>query len=253
MLQVQHPRGPLPQFDSWPVACLYLNTVGIKTVDADGVLGPVLEATKTDPDEVWHSILTFLFWDQLRRIHDYTARLDDDPGHRFALISWRFLQATHRIDLASRGTKFGKKLFNDTFHDVREHYAAERDHPEHQAPEDEDDTCDYFDRQPGYDLTQARVEFQLDRERAIAGLRGLVRRGLINRPDYQILLGCHLYGRSIAEMAAHLGVPYEAAKKRRLRAVEKLQKTWPELSPDHADSPLYPIERCARKEEGRDE
>ncbi|MBI3184684.1 MAG: sigma-70 family RNA polymerase sigma factor [Myxococcales bacterium] len=48
--------------------------------------------------------------------------------------------------------------------------------------------------------------------------------GLIDKDDRALILGVHLYGRTLREVAAELGISRETAKKRHQRAKEKLRE-----------------------------
>ena len=61
-------------------------------------------------------------------------------------------------------------------------------------------------------------------ESAVHALDRYVAGGVINEDERLILIGVHLYARSLGDLAGELGISREAAKKRHLRAVERLRK-----------------------------
>lgn len=222
-----------------------LEQIGFKPEKSDPLIRAIIQGYQDDGEVAWNGVAVHLFWRPLCRIH--RGLLGRDESHiLFAEIHWRFLAALSRFDLSRRTNHLGKKLLNDTWSDTRRSYR--NFHGQHvQFLEDEIDedpclrtTSHYWDRR--------EIESAIDRHWAIERLRLLVRDGSLTRTDFQILLGCHLYSRSISEMADNLCISYGVAKKRRQRAEKKLQKNAPHLSPNDPDSPLYPIERSTRKE-----
>jgi hypothetical protein len=203
--------------------------------------------------------MLFLFWPHLDRIAQRLLRLDEDPSQIDSQVCWAFLEVLHRLDPDQRRTRLGQKILNDVLHDVRLHYARERARAKQRVPlfadrQDKDDTDDRAGvPAPGAeDVEFAAVEFRHDRDWACARLKGLARKGRISRADALILMGCHLYGRSIEEMAARLGLTYQTAKRSRLRAVAYLNKWEKNLSPDLPETPLKPLGRAHRKERSND-
>ena len=224
----------------------WVNSTGFRSADTDVVLRWLIRYSRDQPGSHPQELLLLLAWNSLVELHGILRRLERNAGSSWPTLYWSFLKAMGRIDLGRRSTHIGQKLLNDSQHDTRLWYRHEREkHPGVIIGEDEDDPTE---RIPSPYVEQASAGHRIERQWAIKRLRSLVRSGTLTRPDFQILLGCHLYGRSIDEMAAHLGIPYGVAKKRRQRAVKKLQKSAPHLSPNDPDSPLYPVERISRKE-----
>jgi len=207
-----------------------------------------LRNVRDRPQAQHQDALLFLAWDSLIKLSRHLRRLDTSSDEMWSNLLWSFSLATSKIDLNRRDELIGRKLLNDTQHNTRAWYERQRD-PQYFNPQDQNDLGEYPEcRIPSAYAAQATAEFYIDRNWAINRLRRLVTEGFLERPDFQILLGCHIYGRSIEEIAVHLGIPYGVAKKRRQRAVKKLQKNAPSLSPNDPDSPLYQVERTTRRE-----
>lgn len=245
---------PLDGFSSWADAKSWLDGLGAWREETDVLLRPLLSTCRERPDQSWHDILLFLFWRPLMRIYGRTRLLDQQSDQRFSLVYWSFARAVQRLDLEQRPARLGAKVLQDVWHDVREHYEHEHRRARlHDAPLDgsEDDEGGLDD--PGsargaLDPAFFAIEHRHDRSWAIARLKALVRAGHFSRPDLLIVIGCHLYGRTLEEMAARQGVSYEAVKKRRQRAVDFLKEHAPDLSPDLPDTPLMSLRRSPRKE-----
>lgn len=268
-LQQLHPTNPLRTFATWEDARCWLESVGHREPETDAVVRPVLEAAKAAPDELWHEIALFLFWRPLvicrrgmKRYDKEKATLADLPDARLdSEILWAFITILHRIDLVARSDRLGMKILNDVQHDVRKAYKPEGHPPivsdddnaatglhdrENRKPgrkrvvqflyllidgEEEEDEEGRGVRAPGIEDEEfVAVERRHDGEWARAHLKALVRRGEISGPDYLILIGCILYRRPIEEMAARLGMSYDAARKRQQRVLKYLRENAKKMS-----------------------
>lgn len=228
--------------------------VALTSEAADRVLRPMLASFGRGRDPYWCDLIFYIFWPDLRQLAGRLRRLDRDQSRLDSRVCWAFLQALHRIDIEQRTSRLGLKLLNDTQHDVRRAYAsdARRERRECLIVEEDDDQDVAGVAPPGqWDAQYAAIEMHHDRSWAVAQLRARVRAGQLARADFLILVGCHLYGRGLEEMAARLGLNYEAAKKRRQRAINHLNKFSPGLSPDCPESPLMSLSRTSRKERPR--
>lgn len=277
------PPGVADSLAGWPSVRAFLAAAGAKTEAADPVLKCFVAAFQQCGDRPWTAIALYIFWDQLAAVCRGLYWLDE-PAALFSQANWSLLQALRQIDQAKRPVRLGQKIINDTWHDVRLSYQddcdADPSTPQERKAQDaaalairqhlgyvptrppeipratkwnrrsspDSDEPDPIEEIPNLNAEHAAVCAAIDRSWAISRLRALARAGRISRADFQILLGCYVYGRPLEKMARHLGVEYQAAKKRRQRAVKKLEKSSPDLSPSSPDSPLCPIGRSARRE-----
>jgi len=259
-LKNAQPGHPLAASHSWDEVRAWLEDGGVWREEADRALLPLLHAYKTRPDQAWHDILLYLFWRQLVRFHRLFWQIEPDEGCRFSLVYWTFLRVLERLEPERRRCRLGAKILQDLRHDLRQHYAKEsrqsRSHLPLAAELDDIEQESFGAVDPGgaEDPAFLEIEFRHDRSWAIARLKELVRRGQLSRPGFLILVGSHLYGHTIEEMAERLGLQYPAAKQRRLRALKSLQESAPDLFPDLVHDPLMSLKRAPRKEKrhGRD-
>lgn len=70
--------------------------------------------------------------------------------------------------------------------------------------------------------------------RAESALEPYLTAGNVSDEDRFLILGVHLYEKSLGELAAELGISRDAAKKRHLRAMERLKKTKPTSDTDES-------------------
>jgi hypothetical protein len=271
-IQSLHVDSPLQAHGTWDDARRWLEKEGHRQHEADAVLRPVLEAAQAAPDELWHDILLFLFWQPLvmcrrglKRYDEGKATIADLPDIRLdSEILWAFITVLHRIDLAARGDRFGLKILNDVQHDVRKAYKP-KGHPPI-VSDDENAAAGLHDREnrkavrkrvvqflyllidgeeeedeegrgvhvPGIEDEEfVAVERRHDVVWARAHLKALVRRGEISESDNLILIGCLIYGYSPKEMAARLGVSYDVARKRKQRVLKYLRENAQKDVPHH--------------------
>lgn len=250
-LREESPDTPLATFASWADARRWLAQTGIKREASDVVLKLVLLAFRRFLDEDWHNILLYLFWDDLARICRGLRRPPGGPDALDSEVCWAFLHALHRLDLERRRTFLGRKIINDTTYHVRLACAAERRRQIRPAPlaeSDADGEPEAATERGAEDPAFFAFEFHHDRDWACARLKELARRGRISEADALILIGCHLYGRSLEEMSVRLGLTYEMTKRRRQRAATYLRRNAKYLSPDLPDTPLRPLGRRHRRE-----
>lgn len=241
----QLPSDANSHLSGWPDLRQSLDRLGFKAQRSDPLIRQIIRGYQGDGDGTWTSVAVYLFWRPLRQIY-FGLRGLDEPHILFAEIHWRFLAALSRIDLSRREREFGKKLLNDTRADTRRSY---RTFYGHHVQFEEDEYDELPEQRIGsHYWTAEDIESSVGRSWAIERLRSLARDGSLSRPDYQILLGCYIYGRSLDQMAEHLGITYGAAKKRRQRATKKLRENASDLSPNPPARSLYPLERSTRKE-----
>lgn len=252
-LQHEFPAAPFGEFTSWNEVRHWVEARDIGGVEADRALRPVLHMAQQAMDETWHDTLLVLFWRRLAQISAWLSAVEVDRSERDSQIVWAFLKVLQRVNLQLRPAHIGRKITNDTAHDVRLHFAQPRGELKTIDPiltEEERALGWVGAKEPGVeDPGFASVEMERDRELATAQLMALAARGRIARADALILIGCHLYGHSLQEMAAELGLPYETVKRRRQRAAQYLRVHAKYLSPELPESPLRPLRHAARKEE----
>lgn len=251
-LQIEFPLSPFPALATWDQVRRQIERVTIWNKESDALLRPILIVARREPDACWPQILLFLCWRGLASIARRLRYLDKDPNALDAQVYWMFLRIVCRLDPARREARLGQKIINDVRHEVRERYDRE-DAPIDQASELVDEQPDDDGEEPG----SAEIRGDEDRAFAVAEachdvswgrarLKALVRRGRLSGPDYLILIGCHLYSRSLGEMATRLGLSYEAAKKRQQRTAKILRENARFLSPAPPRTPLKGIGRAAR-------
>lgn len=253
-LQIEFPQSPFPALATWDQVRRQIERIAIWSQESDALLLPILIVARREPDARWPQILLFLCWRGLASIARRLRRLDEDPNALDAQVYWAFLRIVCRLDPTQREARLGQKIINDVRCEVRGHYAQE-DALINRAVELVDERPDDDGEGTGSgsaelrgdeDLAFIAVETRHDASWGRAYLRELVRRGRLSRPDYLILIGCHLYGQSLGKMAARLGLSYEAAKKRQQRTAKILRQNARFLSPTPPQAPLKGIGRAVR-------
>lgn len=215
-----------------------LESVRFAAALSDPILRPVIRKFQAPDSELWWTVLLYLFWRPVRFMHRKLLYLDrDEPMIVFSQLHWSFLAACSRIDLDARGERFSQKILNDTRHDTKLWFRAEE--LERRSFDDMfDDEGGLVLDLPTLCLAQATADHEIDRYWTTARLRQLLLDGVLTAQDYQVLLGCHLHGYSLEEMAARLGVPYGVVKKRRQRAEKKVEEFAPQMSPSNRIAPF---------------
>lgn len=258
-LRREFPESPLAACATWDEVRDRVEEADIWSDKSDEILCPLLTAYRRAPGENPRNALLFVFWPYLERLARRLRSLDGDPDRVDSQVCWSFLQALHGLAPDQRRIRLGQKLLNDTQHHVRLHFARERARaagcrPLRAEGENEDDS----DERGGVicpgaeDGAFAAFENLQNRDWACARLKDLARRGRISRTNCLILIGCHLYGHSLEEMAGRLGLSYQTAKRGRLRAVTYLRRFPKYLSPYRRQPDLRDIGPAHRKERTND-
>lgn len=218
----------------WSNVRAILRALGVKTEAADPVLRPLIQMLQAADGGESAGIALYIFWFPISATCRRFWRLDD-PDRLFSQATWDLLRAIHQIDLNCRMSRIGMKIVNDVTHGVRAWYRREQKRfPALIVEDDEPDPYEELHSHYGEHLIAEQL---IDRAWTVARLRALAEAGAISRADFQILLGCYVYGRPLEEMARHLGVEYQAAKKRRQRAVKKLEEFFPRPVPKQPGQP----------------
>lgn len=224
-----------------------VNRLTLKSELTDVILRPLLRKREAGAGRS-ADILLLLCWRSLLAIHYLVKSYECDQLDRWSDLTWHFMEVLHRFNLSARPDHIGRKIFNDTKTNLVEQYESERQRHQGvggaaESDEDDGDPERELARAPGASIEFATADLRIQRTWIRARLHRLVEEGHLTRPQYFALLGRHLHGDSMFDLGTRLGIQEEAAKKHYQRAVENLKNFAPTLSPNAADTPLYPVGR----------
>ncbi len=176
----------------------------------------------------WATILTACCFRWLVATAVSRARWDQDPDEVWQETQVCFLALCRRLCIQGRTHRLRAKIRGDLRHTLTERFqprwrAAARERagdPAAMVPEAAAGTAP-----PSHEDVDADERL----EHAIATLRRQHRAGRITATDVLILVGTHLYGRSLAAQAGILGMTPNAVGRRRLRAhtaLRNLTRGW---------------------------
>lgn len=209
----------LRSFRHWPEVVAFMRRGTSRDPAKDAVLLPILEAHAIDRDPRWRTILLLVFWPGLESIWCRRRHWDEDPEARWANVTWVFLRAVCRLDPSRRSTRLVQRLINDVFHGLYDEYRQAWNHSLRQVATDPElltemhRACDEWDA--GADLRDEQAA-------RIKHLEAHRDAGRLGEADFLLLVGLHVYGRSLGECAVEAGLSYEAAKKRHQRAMRAI-------------------------------
>jgi hypothetical protein len=200
---------------TWVAVADFLHADSGESSGKDEILRSILTAHAAIGDPRWRTVLLFLFWPTLLRIHHHKQRWDADVEELWQNLLQVFLEVIGRLDVRQRPDRLIRKIRNDTLHRLHDAYRrlwrrSGRERPTRLAELRELAGAEE-------DPQLARLERQEDRCAGMQRLRDHVRCGHIREEDFLLLVGTRLYGRSIAEYARLAGISYPAARKRRAR------------------------------------
>jgi hypothetical protein len=187
----------------------------------DEVLRPILAERQAANDECWNSILLAIFFPGLEAIWRKKGHWAKGTENLWPLVTWSFLEAVGKVDVRHRPSRLVQKLINDTYHYLHDSCSAEWDRGEHEIAVDPFK----FEELAGVadDPMLNATDEAASEAAAIGRLRRHLDAGRLCEPDFFLLCGTCIYGRSLAECARELELTPEAAKKRRQRALAAIR------------------------------
>jgi len=223
-------------FSYWFEVLNYLKPGALRKPAADNIIRITIGRAQLNSDRRYQDILTAIFWPLLEIIYNYfirhfvtTTEMKDDL---WQYIHWSFLKVLTRIDLHKREGPIASKIYNDVYHDAYLHLKSANEESASEIDIDiiELKTSDIIDLPPkNKEIELADCRCDLEQFRST---------GLISDIEYHLLCGEIIYEEPLVETATRLEIGYEFAKKRRQRAVKKIQKSLKKLSPYSGKCPL---------------
>lgn len=207
-------------FSSWRDVLAFMRGGTSDDPRKDEILVPIFEAHRSDQDPRWRAILLAIFWPGLDSIHRKKGGWDNDGDELWQNVLWVFLRVVCKVDPVKRPRRLVQKVINDTLHDLYEEYSERWDHPE--TPTDPDDLSLLAGGHD--DIDYERIDLRLAQEAEMERLRLLLTSGLIEEDGFLLIVGTRVYGKSMADYAREMGLDYELARKRRLRAESVLRR-----------------------------
>jgi hypothetical protein len=212
----------LRQFGTWADVIAFMRGGTSRDPRKDEILRPVFEAHGDDEDPRWRAVLLAIFWPGLESIHYQKRGWDADAEERWQNIVWTFLQVLCRIDVKRRADRLVQKVFNDTVHHLHDEYRRVWDRGGRELTANPDEIEALAGGTEGIDT--AGIELREAQELAINRLREHLTAGRIAEPDFLLLVGTRVYGKSVADYAREAGLDYQVAKKRRQRAEAAIRR-----------------------------
>jgi hypothetical protein len=212
----------LRQFRTWVDVIAFMRSGTSADPRKDEVLRPILAAHGEDQDPRWRVVLLVVFWPALRSIHRQKRRWDADPDERWQNITWTFLQVLCRIDVKRRPDRLVQKVFNDTVHHLYDEYRRTWSRTNREFTAEPEELEELVGGVAGIDF--AGIELREAQEIEIERLREHLVAGRISEPDFLLLVGTRIYGKSVADYAREAGLAYQVAKKRRQRAEAAIRR-----------------------------
>jgi len=212
----------LRRFRTWVDVIAFMRTGSSRDPRKDEILRPIFEAHAEDDDPRWRVVLLAIFWPGLESIHYQKRNWDQDPDERWQNIVWTFLQVLCRVDVKRRPDRLVQKVFNDTVHHLHDEYRRVWDRAKREFAAEPDEIDALIGGVDGIDT--ADIELREAQEIEINRLREHLEQGRITEPDFLLLVGTRVYGKSVADYAREAGLNYQVAKKRRQRAEAAIRR-----------------------------
>lgn len=220
--QLHQACPPLCRFRTWTDVLMLMHDGSTGVQDKEEILRAILTAHAQNQDSRWRTVLLAMFWPGLDSLHGQKLAWDEDPEELWQNIVWTFLQVVCRIDLAKRPDRLIQKLINDTIHRLHDEYRRIWRRAKFETLVDTEDLDEIPTESGGIDFD---LLDQRDRqEREIERLRKHMEEGRISEADFLLLVGTRVYGKLVREYAREVGLSFQTAKKRRLRAEARIRR-----------------------------
>ena len=232
-------------FSSWVDVLIFMRAGTSRDSLKDKVLRPILTAHAQDNDYHWRTVLLVVFWPGLKSLCIRSRSWDWSSDELWANAVWAFFEGVCGLNLTKRSERLVQKLINDTASNLKSQYRSEQERAAFEIPTDPE-LLEYL-AGGQEDFSLMAVDFLDEQDAQVRRFRQHLQAGLISNIDFDLLVGTFVYGRCLRECAEEAGLSYQAAKKRRQRAVfvishiEKFQEKSKSLSPPRPLSPLCTI------------
>jgi hypothetical protein len=151
------------------------------------------------------------------------------------------MEVVWRLDVRQRPSRYVQKIYNDIIYYLGERYRREWRREKLEIPTDPHSLKHLAGTSRGLEFAEA--ERRIDMEFSIRRLRKILKAGVISKPDFDLLLGTRIYGRSIAAYARENGLRYGKTRKRRQRAEARicrfLERSADSVSPSESWPPPF--------------
>ena len=210
------------RLSSWNDVLAFMRQGSANDAEKDCLLRLTLSAYQQDRDQKWGTVLLVIFWPGLKGIQFRKRNWDPDPQEFWQTICLCFLEALWKVRLDRRSSRLVRKVLNDTFHSLYEEYSRVWEATKPEILMDLDGLEEIMGAEDGLEMIEA--ELRIDQAVKAKGLGSQIREAGLKQVDFDLLAGTRIYGKPLSDCAAETGLSYEAAKKRRQRAEDRLRR-----------------------------
>jgi hypothetical protein len=208
------------RFPDWGGFVDFMRGGGATEEQREAALRILLGSHREDGDSRWRTVLLAVCWPSLQAIRRNRLRWDPEPSNLWDNVVWSFLQAICEEDLLAHPAGLLRRIPDRTAGLLQQEYrkiwlrAGRERQPE----------LGQLEGIVAEPIGEDPIESRDPRREVLGRLERCVERGVIGREDLRLIVATRLEGVSISEYARRLGIPLEAAKKRRSRALAQIKK-----------------------------
>lgn len=218
LLRLLQSRHHFPnRFRSWGDVLTFMREGSSQDPRKDEVLRPLFLAHTEDRNPRWRTILLAIFWPGLKSICIQRRGWDLEFETLWGNAVWAFLQTVCRLDVVKRPDRLVQKIINDTLSRLRIDYERERKHSSREVSTDPELIEDMAGG--GGEIDINAIDLRSKQETETNRFREHFQAGRIDETDFHLLVGTLVYGRLVRECGEEVGMTFQAAKKRRQRAL----------------------------------
>ncbi len=222
-------QGKMPHFQlfrDWKEVLAFMRAGTSRDPKKDRVLLPILAHYRRDQDPRWQSILLEIFMPGLLTLKRRKSHWDHCGEELWQNILVTFFQVIGQLDVVKRECRLVQKIFNDTMNRLHHIYAKSWTQVNNETlmPSDQVEALIGGIEDVSFEL----VDYQDMMEAQASLLRQHLAAGRIDKQEHHLLVRTRVHQETIRECAGEIGLAYEAARKRRLRAEAKLRR-WGEV------------------------
>jgi len=208
------------RFETWTEVIEFMQQGKARDPNKDLVLRCILHAHAEDQDHQWRTILLVMFYPALDKLHFQKREWDTDQEDMWHNHVWSFLMTVCQLDFENCEQGLVQKLINQTAYLIRDEYRRLHTQLEREITTSSEDLEHLSGGVQGIDLDA--IELRELQEVEIARLQTHLDAGTINDTEFLLLAATRIYGQSLTDYARKAGIPYQNAKKRRLRAEARM-------------------------------
>jgi hypothetical protein len=222
LARLKETAGVFRRFSAWSEVVAFMREGTSEDPLKEDVLLAIFRALAEGGDPRWQAILLVIFWPGLESVFNQKRGWDKDEEERWQNVTWAFVQAVSKLDVARRTDRIVQRVINSTIHRLHDEYRRVWDRAGRETATDPEriGTLPRASEEPAFE----EIELRSDREAEVERFRRHMEAGRISEDDFRLLVETRVGGKSAAQFARDNGMSPALARQRRLRAETAIRR-----------------------------